>query len=62
MTPYVALTALGVHIVGSSATTRKRALEWAAQEGHRWPGARIVQQTKKGLRTVWKHQEHLHEK
>lgn len=48
-----ALTAYNVAIPRAFAD-RKAAFEWAATVGPYFPGSRIVQQTKRGLRTIWR--------
>jgi hypothetical protein len=51
---YVAFTAYGVPIVGAWLGSRREALQWAEDHGHRWPGAYIVQRTATGPRVVWR--------
>lgn len=53
MTQYLALTAYNVQIP-KSLPSRKAAMSWAEEHGEKWPGARIVQKTARGLRTVWR--------
>jgi hypothetical protein len=57
VTTYVALTAYGVPVVQAPMRDRKTALAWADQHGDRWPGARIIQLTARGPRTIWRHTE-----
>lgn len=52
---FIALTAYDVPIPKALAS-RQDALRWAQEHGPYWPGARIVQRTARGLRTIWKHQ------
>jgi hypothetical protein len=51
-----ALTAYGVAIPKSFAD-RSHALKWAEENGHTYPGCRIVTRTAKGLRTIWRQTE-----
>jgi hypothetical protein len=55
MTAYRALTPKDVPICGGEKPTMKAALTWARQYGQSFPGARIIQQTKRGSRTIWRH-------
>lgn len=52
--PYQAFTFHGKPIVKASFRTRKEALWWADNEGHRWPDSKIVQTTKSGPRVLWR--------
>jgi hypothetical protein len=54
MTAYQAFTAYDVPIVCGSFIDRRSALSWAEREGERWPGARIIQRTASGVRTIWR--------
>lgn len=51
--PFTALTFYGVTIpryLGDRADVAK----WIAEHGERWPGARIVRNTARGPRTIWR--------
>ncbi len=54
---FAAVTAYGVPIVGGQKHDRKAALEWARINGDYFAGSRVIQMTKRGPRTIWKHEE-----